>query len=134
MTFDSTSGTKGTATPRIFVGVASLGSTNVLVSEDSGATCACAVVFRQILPNSNVHQGTPFQDKTRHICLTRVSFLQLRNLFIFPIPMELVRTMELSVSKLTIVLSRWLNVRDRIGLQVQYLLEHLDRHHTGDRF
>ncbi|KAI5121827.1 hypothetical protein M0805_003261 [Coniferiporia weirii] len=38
VTFDSTSGTSGTATPRIFVGVASLGEDNIFVSEDAGET------------------------------------------------------------------------------------------------
>lgn len=39
VTFDSTSGKTGSATPRIFVGVANLGSTNVFVSNDAGSTC-----------------------------------------------------------------------------------------------
>lgn len=39
VTFDSTSGKSGAATPRIFVGVANLGSTNIMVSNDAGATC-----------------------------------------------------------------------------------------------
>ena len=39
VTFDSTSGSSGNATPRIFVGVASLGEDNVFVSEDAGTTC-----------------------------------------------------------------------------------------------
>jgi hypothetical protein len=39
VTFDSTSGTSGTATPRIFVGVASVGTSNVWVSNDAGSTC-----------------------------------------------------------------------------------------------
>jgi len=38
VTFDSTSGTSGTATPRIFVGVANKGSNNVFVSENAGST------------------------------------------------------------------------------------------------
>ncbi|KAH9944442.1 uncharacterized protein BXZ73DRAFT_87336 [Epithele typhae] len=38
VTFDSTSGTSGTATPRIFVGVANLGANNVFVSQDAGST------------------------------------------------------------------------------------------------
>lgn len=39
VTFDSTSGTAGSATPRIFVGVANLGANSVFVSDDAGATC-----------------------------------------------------------------------------------------------
>ena len=39
MTFDSTSGSSGEATPRIFAGVANLASDNVFVSEDGGSTC-----------------------------------------------------------------------------------------------
>lgn len=39
VTFDSTSGTAGSATPRIFVGVANLGADSVFVSNDAGATC-----------------------------------------------------------------------------------------------
>ncbi|KIJ46121.1 carbohydrate-binding module family 1 protein [Sphaerobolus stellatus SS14] len=38
VTFDQTSGTSGKATPRIFVGVASLGANNVFVSNDAGST------------------------------------------------------------------------------------------------
>lgn len=40
VTFDSTSGTSGKATPRIFVGVVSNGTDNVFVSNDGGSTCA----------------------------------------------------------------------------------------------
>jgi xyloglucan-specific exo-beta-1,4-glucanase len=39
ITFDSTSGSAGLATPRIFVGVANLGADSVFVSNDAGATC-----------------------------------------------------------------------------------------------
>lgn len=39
VTFDSTSGKSGSATPRIFVGVASQGSDNVFVTNDGGSTC-----------------------------------------------------------------------------------------------
>ena len=42
VTFDSTSGSSGNATPRIFVGVASVGSSNVFVSNDGGSTCTYA--------------------------------------------------------------------------------------------
>lgn len=38
ITFDTTSGTSGTATPRIFVGVANTGAASVFVSTDAGAT------------------------------------------------------------------------------------------------
>lgn len=38
ITFDTTSGTSGTATPRIFVGVANTGAASVFVSNDAGAT------------------------------------------------------------------------------------------------
>ncbi|KAI5897742.1 glycoside hydrolase family 74 protein [Schizophyllum commune H4-8] len=38
VTFDSTSGSSGSPTPRIFVGVASAGEDNIFVSEDAGAT------------------------------------------------------------------------------------------------
>ncbi|KAJ8495839.1 hypothetical protein ONZ51_g1485 [Trametes cubensis] len=38
VTFDSTSGSSGKATPRIFVGVANKGSNNIFVSTDAGAT------------------------------------------------------------------------------------------------
>jgi xyloglucan-specific exo-beta-1,4-glucanase len=40
VTFDKTSGTSGKATPRIFVGVASNGTSNVFVTNDGGSTCA----------------------------------------------------------------------------------------------
>lgn len=39
VTFDSTSGASGAATPRIFVGVATVGSDNLFVSDDAGSTC-----------------------------------------------------------------------------------------------
>lgn len=39
MTFDSTSGSSGKATPRIFVGVSSTGTNNLFVSDDAGSTC-----------------------------------------------------------------------------------------------
>lgn len=39
VTFDSTSGSLGTATPRIFVGVAEKDSESVFVSNDGGSTC-----------------------------------------------------------------------------------------------
>lgn len=39
VTFDSTSGKSGSATPRIFVGVATVGSSNLFVSSDAGSTC-----------------------------------------------------------------------------------------------
>ncbi|KEP52011.1 glycoside hydrolase family 74 protein [Rhizoctonia solani 123E] len=38
ITFDKSSGSSGTATPRIFVGVANVGSASVFVSNDAGAT------------------------------------------------------------------------------------------------
>ncbi|KAL1690415.1 glycoside hydrolase family 74 protein [Schizophyllum commune] len=38
VTFDSSSGSSGSPTPRIFVGVASAGEDNIFVSEDAGAT------------------------------------------------------------------------------------------------
>ncbi|KAF5382967.1 hypothetical protein D9757_006364 [Collybiopsis confluens] len=40
VTFDSTSASSGKATPRIFVGVANLGSNNIFVSQDGGSTWA----------------------------------------------------------------------------------------------
>lgn len=45
VTFDSTSGTAGSATPRIFVGVANLGAESVFVSNDAGATCETILQF-----------------------------------------------------------------------------------------
>lgn len=39
VTFDQTSGSSGKATPRIFVGVANLGSNNIFVTNDGGSTC-----------------------------------------------------------------------------------------------
>jgi hypothetical protein len=50
VTFDQTTGTKGSPTRCIFVGVASVGQDNVFVSEDSGATCN---VFLCQLPSSD---------------------------------------------------------------------------------
>lgn len=39
VTFDSTSGSSDSATPRIFVGVATVGSSNLFMSNDAGNTC-----------------------------------------------------------------------------------------------
>ena len=39
VTFDSTSGSSGKATPRIFVGVATTGAPNLFVSNDAGSSC-----------------------------------------------------------------------------------------------
>ena len=40
VTFDSTSGSSGNGSSRIFVGVANMGATNIFVSEDAGSTWA----------------------------------------------------------------------------------------------
>ncbi|KAJ7786028.1 hypothetical protein B0H16DRAFT_1488934 [Mycena metata] len=55
VTFDSTSGTPGSPTPRIFVGVANLGSTNIYVSTNAGSTWS-AVAGQQTtyLPHKGV--------------------------------------------------------------------------------
>lgn len=45
VTFDSTSGTSGKATPRIFVGVANNVSANLFMSNDAGSTCASVPLF-----------------------------------------------------------------------------------------
>lgn len=45
VTFDKTSGSSGSATPRIFVGVASMGSNNVFVTNDGGSTCKLLIFF-----------------------------------------------------------------------------------------
>lgn len=39
ISFDSTSGAAGAATPRVFVGVANKDESNIFISEDAGATC-----------------------------------------------------------------------------------------------
>ena len=44
VTFDSTSGSSGTATPRVFVGVVSNGTNNVFVSNDAGSTCKASIL------------------------------------------------------------------------------------------
>ena len=44
VTFDSTSGSAGKATPRIFVGVATNTSDNIFISNDAGSTCQCTSV------------------------------------------------------------------------------------------
>nr|QCR98305.1 GH74 xyloglucanase [Ganoderma applanatum] len=55
VTFDSTSATNGTATPRIFVGVANKGSDNVFVSNDAGSTwAAVAGQNNTFLPHKGV--------------------------------------------------------------------------------
>lgn len=51
VTFDTTSGSSGSATPRIFVGVASLGEDNIFVSEDAGKTCKHNSVIFSMLWN-----------------------------------------------------------------------------------
>ncbi|KZP32381.1 carbohydrate-binding module family 1 protein [Athelia psychrophila] len=59
VTFDSTSGTSGTATPRIFVGVASTGTTNIFVSNDAGSTwTAVAGQNTTYLPHKGVLSPT----------------------------------------------------------------------------
>ncbi|THU81179.1 CEL6 protein [Dendrothele bispora CBS 962.96] len=55
ITFDSTSGQKGSATPRIFVGVASNGTDNIFVSEDAGDSwTAVAGQNTQFFPHKGV--------------------------------------------------------------------------------
>lgn len=49
VTFDSTSGFIGQPTPRIFVGVADVGTDNIFVSDDAGSTCQC--------PGVQLHPG-----------------------------------------------------------------------------
>ncbi len=39
ITFDTTSGSSGKPTPRIFAGVANAGTDNIFVSNDAGSTC-----------------------------------------------------------------------------------------------
>ena len=51
VTFDQTTGTRGSPTPRIFVGVAAVGQGNVFVSEDAGATCKA-----NFLPQPTPHE------------------------------------------------------------------------------
>jgi len=59
VTFDSTSGTAGTATPRIFVGVANQGSNNVFVSTNAGSTwSAVAGQNNTFLPHKGVLSPT----------------------------------------------------------------------------
>ncbi|KAG8932021.1 hypothetical protein FRC02_001774 [Tulasnella sp. 418] len=65
ITFDKTSGTSGNATPRIFVGVANLGSNNVFVSEDGGSTwSAVAGQTNTYIPHRGVISPS---DKTLYI-------------------------------------------------------------------
>lgn len=55
VTFDSTTGSSGSPTPRIFVGVASKGASNVFVSTDAGATwSAVAGQDTTFLPHKGV--------------------------------------------------------------------------------
>ncbi|KAK7461821.1 hypothetical protein VKT23_008252 [Stygiomarasmius scandens] len=55
VTFDSTSGEKGSATPRVFVGVASNGTDNIFVSEDAGDSwTAIPGQNTQFLPHKGV--------------------------------------------------------------------------------
>ncbi|THH34158.1 hypothetical protein EUX98_g40 [Antrodiella citrinella] len=57
VTFDSTSGSSGEPTPRIFVGVASVGVDNVFVSNDAGSTWS-AVTPQGVYNNTNIpHKG-----------------------------------------------------------------------------
>ncbi|TCD63986.1 hypothetical protein EIP91_004688 [Steccherinum ochraceum] len=57
VTFDSTSGSPGKPTPRIFVGVATIGSDNVFVSNDAGSTWS-AIATQGVYNNSNIpHKG-----------------------------------------------------------------------------
>lgn len=45
VTFDSTSGSSGSATPRIFVGVGTNTSSNLFMSNDAGSTCEYAILW-----------------------------------------------------------------------------------------
>jgi hypothetical protein len=45
VTFDTTSGSAGQATSRIFVGVADVGRDNIYMSTDAGSTCALKHFF-----------------------------------------------------------------------------------------
>ena len=54
VTFDQTAGTRGSPTPRIFVGVAVVGQDNVFVSEDAGATCNLTSFLNRHLSNDAV--------------------------------------------------------------------------------
>lgn len=45
ITFDSTSASRGTATPRIYVGVAEKNSQNVFVSTNGGTTCTHSLFY-----------------------------------------------------------------------------------------
>ncbi|KAJ7783483.1 hypothetical protein DFH07DRAFT_864490 [Mycena maculata] len=59
ITFDSTSGTSGTATPRIFVGVANQGSSNIFVSTNTGTIwSALAGQNNTYLPHKGVLSST----------------------------------------------------------------------------
>ena len=60
VTFDSTSGTSGHATPRIFVGVANVGSDNLFMSNDAGTTCESTVL------GMNMRTYEDFQLRVRH--------------------------------------------------------------------
>lgn len=66
VTFDSTYGTAGSATPRIFVGVANLGAESVFVSNDAGATCETILQFLESYILTSHRERCPWSTNSVH--------------------------------------------------------------------
>jgi hypothetical protein len=64
VTFDSTSGTAGSPTPRIFVGVANQGSSNIFVSTNGGSTCMSMMCAQKMTTESRVGSAVAGQNTT----------------------------------------------------------------------
>ncbi|KAL5535852.1 hypothetical protein ACEPAF_3946 [Sanghuangporus sanghuang] len=93
VTFDLNSGSSGSATPRIFVGVANLGSTNIYVTEDAGETSTFLRSVKLVATLTHFAKGTVLQDKILHSYLTKAYFLPPKILTCLT-PMVLVHMME----------------------------------------
>ena len=90
VTFDSTSGTNGNATPRIFVGGASNGTSNIFVSNDAGSTCKYtdSIYPPALTADCLVRQGLLWLVRTQRTFPTRAFCRQLKRCFTFLIQTE----------------------------------------------
>ena len=71
VTFDSTSGTDGLATPRLFVGVADLGADSVFVSNDAGATCEATLQHLEVYLLTSHRERYPWPANSVHLAQGR---------------------------------------------------------------
>lgn len=76
VTFDKSSGSSGSATSRIFVGVASKGSNSVYVSTNGGSSCEHTMLRGPT--HTEIPQGPLLQDNLPTSCLTRELYPHLK--------------------------------------------------------